>query len=102
MFGLTPEKLTLIAVLAVFLVGPDKLPMYAAKLAQFVRSLKTMMGSARERLRDEMGPEFNDVDWKKVDPRQYDPRRIIRDALIEDEEPPKISVPTQNASQTNT
>ena len=56
MFGLTPEKLTLIAVLAVFLVGPDKLPMYAAKLAQFVRSLKTMMGSARERLRDEMGP----------------------------------------------
>jgi sec-independent protein translocase protein TatB len=36
-------------------------------------------------MKDEMGPEFDDVDWKKLDPRQYDPRRIIREALIDDE-----------------
>ncbi|MET1019756.1 MAG: Sec-independent protein translocase TatB, partial [Microterricola sp.] len=35
-------------------------------------------------MRDEMGPEFDDVDWKKLDPRQYDPRRIIREALTDD------------------
>jgi sec-independent protein translocase protein TatB len=28
-----------------------------------------------------LGPEFDEVDWKKLDPRQYDPRRIVRDAL---------------------
>ena len=32
--------------------------------------------------REEMGPDF-DVDWKKLDPRQYDPRRIIREALTD-------------------
>jgi sec-independent protein translocase protein TatB len=28
-----------------------------------------------------MGPEFSDVDWRAYDPRQYDPRRIVREAL---------------------
>jgi sec-independent protein translocase protein TatB len=31
-----------------------------------------------------LGPDFDDMDWKKLDPRQYDPRRIIREALKED------------------
>jgi sec-independent protein translocase protein TatB len=35
-------------------------------------------------MREEMGPEFDEVDWKKLDPRQYDPRRIIREALLDD------------------
>ena len=33
-----------------------------------------------------MGPEFDEVDWKKLDPRQYDPRRIIREALLDDDD----------------
>ena len=40
-------------------------------------------------MRDEMGPDFDDVDWKKLDPRQYDPRRIIREALDEEVLSPK-------------
>ena len=43
-----------------------------------------MVDGAKNQLASEMGDEFNDVDWRKLDPRQYDPRRIIRDALIED------------------
>ena len=31
-----------------------------------------------------MGSEFDDVDWQKLDPRQYDPRRIIKEALLDD------------------
>ena len=83
--GLTFEKLLVILVIAVFVVGPERLPNYAAKLAQLVKSLKQMASGAKDRMRDEMGPEFDDVDWKQLDPRQYDPRRIIRDALLEDE-----------------
>ncbi len=44
--------------------------------------------SPKDRMREEMGPEFDEVDWKKLDPRQYDPRRIIREALIDDAPPP--------------
>ncbi|GHD48275.1 Sec-independent protein translocase TatB [Mycetocola manganoxydans] len=83
-FGLTFEKLLLIGVIAVFLLGPDRLPGYAAKLAQLIRSLRDMARGAKDRMRDEMGPEFDDVDWQKLDPRQYDPRRIIREALLDD------------------
>ncbi|WP_353810355.1 twin-arginine translocase TatA/TatE family subunit [Agromyces sp. SYSU T00194] len=81
MFGLTFEKLLIIGVIAVFLLGPDKLPMYAQKLGQFVRSMRDMANGAKSRMREEMGPEFDEVDWRKLDPRQYDPRRIVRDAL---------------------
>jgi sec-independent protein translocase protein TatB len=84
MFGLTIEKITVIAVLAAFLVGPERLPAAAAGLARMVKGLKELAGGARDRLRDEVGPEFDDVDWKKLDPRQYDPRRIIQDALLDD------------------
>lgn len=87
--GLTFEKLLVIMLIAVFVVGPDRLPSYAQKLAQLVKSLKQMATGAKDRMRDEMGPEFDDVDWKKLDPRQYDPRRIIRDALLEDENTPE-------------
>jgi sec-independent protein translocase protein TatB len=83
-FGLTFDKLIIIAVIAVFLIGPDRLPSYAAQLARLVKSLRAMADGAKDRMREEMGPEFDEVDWKKLDPRQYDPRRIIREALLDD------------------
>nr|WP_308164419.1 twin-arginine translocase TatA/TatE family subunit [Agromyces sp. ISL-38] len=82
-FGLTFEKLLIIGVIAVFLLGPERLPHYAAQLGRLVRSLRDMATGAKDRMREEMGPDFDDVDWKKLDPRQYDPRRIIREALID-------------------
>ena len=85
MGGLTIEKIFVILVIALIIVGPDKLPRYAQKLGELVRGAKRMADGAKDRLREEMGPEFDDVDWKQLDPRQYDPRRIIRDALLEDE-----------------
>ncbi|QEO15552.1 Sec-independent protein translocase TatB [Agromyces intestinalis] len=81
MFGLTFEKLLIIGVIAVFLLGPERLPHYAAKLGQLVRTVRDFANGAKDRMREEMGPEFDDVDWKQLDPRQYDPRRIIREAL---------------------
>jgi sec-independent protein translocase protein TatB len=95
-FGLTFDKLLIILVIAVFLIGPDRLPGYAAQLARLVRSLRSMANGARDRMREEMGPEFDEVDWKKLDPRQYDPRRIIREALVDEIVPPEKPVsPTQ-------
>ncbi|WP_336658540.1 twin-arginine translocase TatA/TatE family subunit [Leucobacter sp. USHLN153] len=83
--GLTIEKFMVILVIAMFVLGPDRLPMYARKLGELVRNVKHMADGAKDRLKDEMGPDFDDVDWRQLDPRQYDPRRIIRDALLEDE-----------------
>jgi sec-independent protein translocase protein TatB len=92
--GLSFDKLLLVAVIAVFLIGPTKLPVYASKLATLVRTLRNYANSAKDRMKDEMGPEFDEVDWKKLDPRQYDPRRIIREALLEDDSPAPAIRPT--------
>ena len=85
MGGLTFEKILIILVIAMFIVGPTRLPVYAQKLGEFVRAVKRLADGAKDRLKDEMGEDFDQVDWKQLDPRQYDPRRIVRDALLEDE-----------------
>jgi sec-independent protein translocase protein TatB len=35
-------------------------------------------------VRDELGPDVDDIEWKKLDPRQYDPRQIVRTALADE------------------
>lgn len=100
MFGLTFEKLIIIAIIAAFLLGPERIPHYAAQLGRFARKAKEMANGAKDRLKDEMGPEFDDVDWKKLNPRQYDPRRIIRDALMDDEPTASSSRSPQPAAET--
>ncbi|MCJ1713191.1 twin-arginine translocase TatA/TatE family subunit [Microbacterium sp. M1A1_1b] len=77
------NKILIIGIIAVLLLGPQRLPMYAQKLAEFVKAVRRFADTAKDRMRDEMGPDFDEVDWQKLDPRQYDPRRIIRDALID-------------------
>ena len=99
-FGLSFEKVLIIAIIAAFLIGPQKLPQYAASLARLVKRIRQMADSAQERVREEMGPDFEDLDWRKMDPRQYDPRRIIREALLDDEPATAQSaVPSQSAER---
>ena len=87
MFGLTFEKLLIIGVIAVFLIGPQKLPLYAQKLGALVRAVRDFTDTAKARVAEELGPELDPSDWKKLDPRQYDPRRIVREALAEGSSP---------------
>lgn len=92
------EKLLIIAAIAAMLLGPQHLPTYAEKLGQFVRNIRRYADGARDRMREEMGAEvFDEIDWKKLDPRQYDPRRIIRDALLDDDAEPIVSAPSPSA-----
>lgn len=93
-FGLTIEKLLLIGLIAALIVGPERLPRYAESLATFTRRARDWVSSAKTRVREEMGEDFDDVDWRTLDPRQYDPRRIIREALLDD-----APVPTVRAAQ---
>lgn len=75
----------ILIVVALVVLGPERLPEYAAKLGKLVRDAKAMAETAKSQLKDQMGPEFKDVDWQQYDPRQYDPRRIVREALMDDD-----------------
>ncbi|WP_413452267.1 twin-arginine translocase TatA/TatE family subunit [Georgenia phoenicis] len=82
------SELAVIALLAVVLIGPERLPQYAQQLGRLVRNLRRLTSDTTERVRAELGPELDDLDLRSLDPRQYDPRRIVRDALRDDVERP--------------
>ncbi|APF41591.1 sec-independent translocase [Neomicrococcus aestuarii] len=84
MLGINGGEFIVLAILAVLILGPEKLPEYAQQLGRLVRELRRMATGAKEQLREEVGDEIADLDWRKLDPRQYDPRKIIRDALLDD------------------
>ncbi len=80
-------EIILILVLIAIVVGPQRLPEYAEQLARLVRTLRDMARGATQSIKEELGPEAADLDFSKLDPRQYDPRRIVREALLEDLSP---------------
>ncbi|MBG0740371.1 twin-arginine translocase TatA/TatE family subunit [Paeniglutamicibacter antarcticus] len=88
MFGINTPELLIIAIVAVLVIGPQRLPEYVEKLKNLIREVRRMAAGARETIKDEAGLDLDEIDWKKLDPRQYDPRRIIRDALMDDDDAP--------------
>ncbi|AZH84498.1 Sec-independent protein translocase TatB [Plantibacter sp. PA-3-X8] len=87
MFGLTMDKLIVIGVLAAVLIGPKQLPVYAERLGVLVRTVRDLVATTKARAAEELGPEFDPTEWKRLDPRQFDPRRIIQEALVEERGP---------------
>ena len=84
MFGINGSEFLVIVLVAVIVVGPQRLPEYTRKLTQMVRQLRVFLDNARSQIAEEVGPEMADLDLSSLDPRQYDPRKIVRDALGED------------------
>ncbi|HMO11259.1 MAG TPA: Sec-independent protein translocase TatB [Actinotalea sp.] len=92
MLGIDGGEALILLVLAIVLVGPERLPRYAAQLGRFARGLRDYVGSARERVSEETG-----LDWEELDPRRYDPRRIVREALTEPAEQPRQATTARGA-----
>ncbi|PXA80272.1 preprotein translocase subunit TatB [Auritidibacter sp. NML120779] len=82
-FGINGSELLVLVVLVLLLLGPEKIPEYTRSLRDWIRKLRQMAEGAKNSFKEETGTDFNDIDWAKYDPRQYDPRRIIREALAE-------------------
>ncbi|WP_143338265.1 hypothetical protein [Demequina sp. NBRC 110054] len=99
MLGLSMDKLLIVMVLAAVVIGPHRLPHYAHLLATFTRQVRDALESARTRIEEESGVSLDDEEWRQLDPRRYDPRTIIREALeqptpsrAEDQAPPVVVV----------
>ncbi|GIG40379.1 Sec-independent protein translocase TatB [Cellulomonas phragmiteti] len=92
MFGINGGELLILLLVAAVVVGPERLPAYAEQLAGWVRRLRDVARDTKERVDAELGD--GDVDWAALDPRRYDPRRIVRDALLDDPPPRAPSRPS--------
>ena len=77
-FGLGGWEIVVLLIVFLVFVGPQRLPDVTRQLIQWVRQARRWVEDSRTTVEDEMGIAIEDL--KKYDPRQYDPRRIIREA----------------------
>ena len=78
MFGIGPLELVVIAIVAVLLFGPDRLPEFARTAGRLLRQVRQMVNNAQNDLRNELGPEFADLDV-----RDLNPRSVVRKHLLD-------------------
>ena len=83
-FGINGNEFIVILLVAVIVVGPRRLPEYTRKLTQLIRQLRVFLEQAKAQIAEEVGPELGDLNLADLNPRNYDPRKIVRDALGED------------------
>ena len=76
--GLGGWEIVVLLIVFLVIVGPQRLPEVTRSLVQWVRKARRWVDDSRSTVEDEMGIAIEDL--KKYDPRQYDPRRIIREA----------------------
>jgi sec-independent protein translocase protein TatB len=78
-FDLSFFKLLTLAVIALVIFGPNELPKMAAQAGRVLRDLRRIAESAKNDLREGLGPEFQDFDFDDLNPK-----RFVRKHLMDD------------------
>ncbi|WP_158885336.1 Sec-independent protein translocase protein TatB [Amycolatopsis anabasis] len=84
-------EILVLIVAGLFILGPERLPEAAAWLGKGMRKVRDFASGARQQLRDEMGPEFDDFRKPLEDLRQlrnFDPRRAVTQHLFDGDPDP--------------
>jgi sec-independent protein translocase protein TatB len=84
-------EILVLIVAGLFILGPERLPEAAAWIGRNVRKARDFASGARQQLRDEMGPEFEEYrkpleDLRSL--RNFDPRRAVTQHLFDGNEDP--------------
>jgi len=87
MFDVGIPELVVLAIVAVFVFGPDRLPDVARQAARMLHSLRRTVSSARGQIAEELGPEFADFDLRDLNPRTLVQKHILDDIEDDDERP---------------
>ena len=97
MLNIGPLEFVVLALVGLIVLGPDRLPGLARDAARMLKTLRELASGARTQLRDELGPEFADIDLSNLNPRtaiqravlgdgvdlsKFDPRTSLKDALF--------------------
>jgi sec-independent protein translocase protein TatB len=78
MFDIGAGEFIGLAILALIVLGPEKLPRYAADAARMLRQVRRMAQDARAEVSRELGPQMGDLGL-----RDLNPRGLIRKHLLD-------------------
>ncbi|RSD21848.1 Sec-independent protein translocase protein TatB [Amycolatopsis eburnea] len=98
-------EILVLIIAGLFILGPERLPEAASWLAKSVKKVRDFATGAREQLREEMGPEFDQLRKPLEDLRglrNFDPKRVVTQHLFDgDADPLGLKGITNGSNGTN-
>ena len=79
-----------LAILALVLVGPDRLPSVAVEAAKLIKKVRTYATSATEQIKDSLGPGYEDLKPEDLNPKTFI-KKQLNDALSDDKRKPTLN-----------
>ncbi|MEU6097344.1 sec-independent translocase [Streptomyces sp. NPDC047079] len=76
-----PLELVTLVVLAVLVFGPDKLPKMIQDVTRTIRKIREFSESAKQDIRNELGPEFKDFEFEDLNPKTFIRKQLDNDEL---------------------
>ncbi|MER6623188.1 MULTISPECIES: sec-independent translocase [unclassified Streptomyces] len=76
-----PLELVTLIVLAVLVFGPDKLPKVIQDVTRTIRKIRDFSESAKQDIRQELGPEFKDFEFEDLNPKTFIRKQLDNDDL---------------------
>ncbi|HSS68088.1 MAG TPA: sec-independent translocase [Nocardioidaceae bacterium] len=87
MFGIGFPEFAVLAIIALLVFGPDKLPDVARQAGRMVRTLRDLAQTARSQVADELGEEFRDLDLRDLNPRTLVQKHLLDDIEADEQKP---------------
>ncbi|GLY41675.1 sec-independent protein translocase protein TatB [Amycolatopsis sp. NBRC 101858] len=84
-------EILVLIIAGLFILGPERLPEAASWMAKSVKKVRDFATGAREQLREEMGPEFDQLRKPLEDLRglrNFDPKRVVTQHLFDGDADP--------------
>jgi sec-independent protein translocase protein TatB len=75
-FDFGPGEIIGLAVLAMILIGPERLPTFAVDVARFVKKARTFATKATSELKENLGPGFEDLEPSDLNPKSFIKKQI--------------------------
>ena len=79
-------EIVIIAVVALFIFGPERLPHVAKDAAEGLKKARRVLTGVREQVNESLGDDLAHL--RDLDLRQYHPKTFIRNQLLADDDPP--------------
>jgi sec-independent protein translocase protein TatB len=75
--GMGPLEMLTIALTAVVVLGPEKLPKAISDICAVLRKIRSFSDSAQAEVRKELGPEFSDLHVRDLHPRALAEKMLL-------------------------